>query len=239
MKRQRPRAVLFDLGNTLVSYYRPADFGPLLTQIIDDLLRYLARQGRSYDKQAVMAQAVALNAERADLSIYPLMERLRLVFGLDDAFLVQHGDELSRLFLAPIFATAKLDPAVLSLLTELKARGLVTGIISNTPWGSPAADWQAELGRHGLLGVVDSAVFCVECGKRKPDPHIFRFALERLGVSAADAVFVGDDARWDVFGARSVGMRAVLLEPAEVEIAEGVERIRRLEELLPLLDRGR
>jgi putative hydrolase of the HAD superfamily len=237
MKRQRPRAVLFDLGNTLVSYYKPADFGPLLTQIIDDLLRYLAWQGRSYAADTVMAEAMALNAERADLSIHPLEKRLQRIFGLDDAFLQQHRSELSRLFLAPIFATAKLNPAAVPLLAELKARGIITGIISNTPWGSPAADWHEELGRHGLRGAVDSAVFCVECGKRKPDPLIFRFALERIGVAAEDAVFVGDDARWDVFGAQSAGMRAVLLEPAEVEVAEGVERIHRLDELLPLLER--
>jgi len=172
MTRQLPRAVLFDLGNTLVSYYKPAEFGPILQNIIDDLLRYLARHGRRYDPAAVLARARALNAERADLCVYPLASRLQELLKIED-FAV-HERELVQRFLAPIFAMARLNAEALPLLAELRSRGFLTGIVSNTPWGSPGDDWRDELARHGLDNAADAVVFCADCGKRKPDPAIFK-----------------------------------------------------------------
>jgi HAD superfamily hydrolase (TIGR01662 family) len=234
MQRQKPRAILFDLGNTLVSYYKPADFGPILKNIVDDLLRYLAQHGRSYDSAAVLAAAHELNAERTDLSVYPLSLRLQKLFNLDD--FAAHERELVQRFLAPVFATARLDPLALPLLADLRARGFLTGIVSNTPWGSSGDDWRPELKRHGIT--ADAIVFCADCGKRKPDPHIFEVALKQLRVSASEAVFVGDDVRWDVLGARQAGMKAVLLDPAGTAAVDGgVERIRRLDELIRVLER--
>lgn len=46
-------------------------------------------------------------------------------------------------------------------------------------------------------------------GIGKPDPEIFRRALERLEADAAETVFVGDHPEVDIKGARSAGMRAI------------------------------
>jgi putative hydrolase of the HAD superfamily len=54
----------------------------------------------------------------------------------------------------------------------------------------------------------------VEAGFRKPHPAPIRSALEALNVSAGDSIFVGDDVRWDVLGARAAGVRPLLLAPA-------------------------
>ena len=56
---------------------------------------------------------------------------------------------------------------------------------------------------------VDFAVFSSEVGRRKPDPAIFRRALEALQVAPAAALFVGDRLYEDVRGASGVGMRTV------------------------------
>ncbi len=66
--------------------------------------------------------------------------------------------------------------------------------------------WRAELGRHGLLDRVDTAVFFVDTGWRKRHPAPIQRALQVLGVAASDTVFVGDDPRWDVDGARRAGI---------------------------------
>jgi putative hydrolase of the HAD superfamily len=55
--------------------------------------------------------------------------------------------------------------------------------------------------------VIDSSVF----GTEKPDPAIFRAALEALDVAPEEALFVGDLYDVDVVGARAAGMEAVLL----------------------------
>jgi FMN phosphatase YigB (HAD superfamily) len=46
----------------------------------------------------------------------------------------------------------------------------------------------------------------------KPDPRIFRAALDRLGVHAHDAVIVGDKIRTDILGGAILGMRSILVE---------------------------
>jgi putative hydrolase of the HAD superfamily len=73
-------------------------------------------------------------------------------------------------------------------------------------------------------------------GVSKPDPEIFRRALERLGTNASDAVFVGDHPDVDVSGARAAGMKAVWRRDRTVSrTVEADAIIEELGELLPLL----
>jgi FMN phosphatase YigB (HAD superfamily) len=89
--------------------------------------------------------------------------------------------------------------------------------VSNTPWGTPARSWRAELARHNVLAAVDATIFCTDVGYRKPHSAPFEHALRILDVSAADAVFVGDDPRWDVAGAQNAGIQPILLAPTPLE----------------------
>jgi HAD superfamily hydrolase (TIGR01549 family) len=112
---------------------------------------------------------------------------------------------------------------VLPTLALLRERGLKLGLVSNT-----GRDLDAFVTHHGLD--VDAAVASGAHGKTKPHPTIFRAALARLGVEAADAVMVGDSPDDDVEGARSVGMRAILLD-REDRFPELDGRLRDLREL--------
>jgi putative hydrolase of the HAD superfamily len=94
---------------------------------------------------------------------------------------------------------------VLPVLSDLRARGLKLGLVSNT-----GRDLDEFVRHHGLD--VDAAVSSGVHGKTKPHPTIFQAALDRLGVAAADAAMVGDSIDDDVEGARAVGMRAFLLD---------------------------
>lgn len=97
--------------------------------------------------------------------------------------------------------------------------------MSNTPWGSPAASWKEELARHGLLDQVD-------VGWRKPHPAPFQRALTHLEVPASEAIFVGDDPRWDVLGTESVGLHPLLLLNGSAVGFPSCTTIARLEEVL-------
>jgi len=68
---------------------------------------------------------------------------------------------------------------------------------------------RGRLERDGLHGLFDDVVVSAEVGMAKPDPAIFRLAVERLGLTPAECVFVDD---WDdnVEAARAVGMRGVI-----------------------------
>jgi putative hydrolase of the HAD superfamily len=89
------------------------------------------------------------------------------------------------------------------------------GIISNSFVGATERE-NARYGYSSLFGIV---IYSHEVGLQKPDPAIFRLALERLGVSAEEAVFV-DDVLGHVHAARAMGMRAVLFRYTGETIAE-------------------
>lgn len=206
------RAVLFDLADTLVSYYQPQDFMPILRRSLEACLQVLGQAPPSGEARTdLIHRALELNQERADLAVWPLDERLRMLFGPYASLDTALTERLAQAFLQPVFATARVGHDTLPVLLGLKRRGVKTGIVSNTPWGSPGRVWRAELARHELLTAVDTVVFCQDVGWRKPHPTPFRRALEMIGVAAKDAAFVGDNPVWDVEGAESAGLLPILL----------------------------
>ena len=106
---------------------------------------------------------------------------------------------------------------------EQRAAGRRTGLLTNN-----AAEfeefWRPILPLDELFDdVVDSSAV----GLRKPDPRVYHLALDRLGVTAAETVFV-DDAPGNVVGARAVGMRAVLVGPRPTDVPAALDELRSL-----------
>ena len=100
-------------------------------------------------------------------------------------------------------ATWVLYDDVLPTVKALKQRGLILGLISNLYIGRAGA---------GLDPYLDLVVTAKEAGAGKPEPPIFRLALERAGVNASEAVYVGDQYQTDVVGARGVGIAPILID---------------------------
>ena len=121
-----------------------------------------------------------------------------------------------------------------TVLRDLKSRGLKIGVVSN--WDTRLKTISDGL---GLTPLVDFIVVSAEVGVRKPDPGIFRMALDRAGVRPDEALHVGDLLEEDVEGARRAGVRAVLIDRKKRITAGGrpgdVKVVATLAELLPLL----
>jgi putative hydrolase of the HAD superfamily len=115
-------------------------------------------------------------------------------------------------------------------VTALRRAGLRTGVVSNAD-GRAAALLEAAGLAQALEVIVDSHLEGVE----KPDPEIFHRALARLGVPAAQAVFVGDIWSIDAEGSRAAGLRPILLDATGGYDDLACERIRALGELLERL----
>jgi HAD superfamily hydrolase (TIGR01549 family) len=96
-------------------------------------------------------------------------------------------------------------PNLHATLDQLQSDGLELGIISNGHGTLQLASIEA-LGIEAYL--ADVSISELE-GLRKPDPAIFRRAVERLGTTVDRAVYVGDNPQADVAGARNAGLRAV------------------------------
>jgi len=118
----------------------------------------------------------------------------------------------SRFAAAELFARfARADawevyPEVPGMLAALRAKRLRLGIVSN--WDTRLPDVLKRL-RLGLF--FDSVIYSSAVGAEKPDRRIFETALRSLGVSAGEALHVGDGRLEDVEGAQAVGMRALHL----------------------------
>jgi putative hydrolase of the HAD superfamily len=72
---------------------------------------------------------------------------------------------------------------------------------------------EALLGELRVLGAFDLIVDSGLVGVEKPDPRIFRFALDRFAVPPERAVHIGDTYATDVIGARAAGLRVALIDP--------------------------
>lgn len=112
-------------------------------------------------------------------------------------------------------------PHAHTVLRELRARGVRTGIVTNG-W----EDLQRTCAdRCGLTDLTDDLVISRAVGLSKPDPAIYQLALNRLGVSAQHTWFVGDSPRNDIAGPQAVGLRAAWLpttHPLQGEVPDAV-----------------
>lgn len=97
-------------------------------------------------------------------------------------------------------------PEAESVLGTLKARGYRIGVIANQSVGTAE-----RLRAWGLLTHIDLVVASAEEGVAKPDPAIFRLALERADCAPEEAVMIGDRLDNDIVPAKAVGMRTVWL----------------------------
>ena len=232
------RAVLFDLGDTLVGYYKRDAFPAILEACIRRAEAYLQRRGMPVPRwEEVERRVAAEDHEARNFRARPLELRLKRIFSLrvprGRAYLLP---EMCRAFLAPVFALARLYPDALDELAALRKRGLKLGIVSNTPWGSPSSLWYEEVARHGLTAFCDRVTFCRDVGWRKPARPIFDHILHGLGCLPEECVFVGDNPKWDVAGAHRLGMTPVLIDRSGSTNAVDALTIGSLSQLEPLLD---
>lgn len=99
---------------------------------------------------------------------------------------------------------------IVETLTALRERGFRLGVISN---------WDYSLGKvlesRGLSEHFDVVTASLVLGVEKPDPLIFQHTLERLGAAPAEALHIGDNPLDDFHGARSAGLRALLVDRSQ------------------------
>jgi putative hydrolase of the HAD superfamily len=123
-------------------------------------------------------------------------------------------------------------PFLAEMLNELKQQGYLLGIITNG-----RGQFQARaIDGLGIREYFDAILISETEQVRKPQIEIFQRALDRLGVSALDSVFVGDHPEADIVGAKGAMMKTIWkrnLFWAEVKEADAI--IDELSEIPPIL----
>ena len=227
-------AVVFDWGGTLSSFVE-----------VDmmDMWRLAARRLAPDREEELCARLVAVEeaswarvaVDQRSTTLSSLLARASAELDLDVAEAVL--DEAATHHLDSWTPHVRHDPDAAPTLAALKQRGLAVGLLSNTHW--PRAFHEHFLRRDGLDGLIDVRCYTSELTHTKPHPEAFGAVLEGLGVEdPGRAVFVGDRPYDDVFGAKELGMRAVLRPNSSVPGYE-VEPdavIDRLGDLVDLVD---
>ncbi|MEW6282772.1 MAG: HAD family phosphatase [Candidatus Eremiobacterota bacterium] len=103
-------------------------------------------------------------------------------------------------------ATARVDDAVINFCWDLNRRGFIVAALSNT-----IVDHVEVLTPLGAYTPFRPCILSCQVGMRKPEPAIFKLAIQRVKLKPGQCLLV-DDREDNVAGARAVGMQAVLYE---------------------------
>jgi HAD superfamily hydrolase (TIGR01549 family) len=236
------RAILFDLGDTILDFGRvnttrafllgarathaflreqgqPAAWFPLYA--LRNLLRLRSRYLLSDILQRDFNSLEVLQAVGAKTGV-------NLSPGLWERF--------AWLWYEPLSQCAKVEPDLPETLAALRKLDLKLGIVSNTFVNRASLEKHLQL--LGILEFFDVQLYSHEFSIRKPNREIFRIAAERIDAPIGNILFVGDRIDNDIHPAMQTGMKAVLKDAytnAGKRTPPGAYRVRRLAELPALV----
>jgi putative hydrolase of the HAD superfamily len=223
-----PRAVLFDLGGTLLRQlsFRPAAYADALgggaaaeqvRRLVAELVLEFLRPSKEGPVEVRMESCLRHLHDRLGLPLGPSPAAAEEAFWR---------------------ATARMgpEPGVAAVLEALAGRGLPLGVVSNSMFRGEVL--RGELDRHGIGRHVRFVLSSADYGLRKPHPSLFVTALARLGREAGEVWFVGDSFANDVLGAAGVRMVPLwynpdgLAPPADAEGGGPAREFRHWDEFL-------
>jgi putative hydrolase of the HAD superfamily len=190
------RAVVFDVDNTLV------DFMKMKNAAIDTAIDAMIDAGLDLTPRQARKHIDAIYKERGIEYQQVLDEFLSSVLGYVDYRILANGILAYR---RAREGTLLAYPHVRLALLRLTRMGLKLAVLSDAP---RLQAWM-RLCSLGVDSFFDAVVTFDDTGVRKPAPQPFAMVLKMLGVSAAEAVMVGDWVERDILGAARVGMHTV------------------------------
>ena len=212
------RAVLFDFSGTLFRLEEDDSWFAGM-EVVDDSLSPAGRRAVDAHVQAELMERLTHptggNIELSEAAyqkwlnrdLAPHLHREAYLHVLRESGLPsRHAESLYDKVVDP--ASWAPYPDAVEVLRSLRERGLRTAVVSNI-----AFDIRPAFVTAGAD--ADEFVLSFEVGAAKPDPHIFRVALDRLGVRAEEAVMVGDSEENDG-AARDLGCDFVLVDPLPI-----------------------
>lgn len=214
MSKYQIKAVLFDLGETLLTYGK-VDTYKVFGQASHLTYDYLVANGQPVGSfkwymfrnlMSIRLRCLISDIGGRDFNSLAVMKKIgeRHNFTLND----QQWQQLSWLWYEPVGALAKVESDIKDTLEKLKAMELKLGILSNTFVHS--ATLIKHLKQLGIWDFFDSALFSYDYKFRKPDKRIFLAAAESIGIKPENILFIGDRIKADVKGAFGCGMTAAL-----------------------------
>ena len=209
----RPKAVIFDLWETLIDWDRESA-GRMLREVDELVGSGFAARWDSSHRRYIAPIRTALAEALVPEELIEEICTIRLGY--------------HRRALVP-------RPGAVDTLRRLRELGYLLGLITVC-----SEDIEVLWPETEFAGLFDAEIFSSRVGVSKPDPRIYLACCEALGVEPHDAVFVGDGANDELRGAAAVGMTPVLLAENGVARWDGLDgwdgaRIHALPEVLELV----
>lgn len=225
------KAVLFDLGNTLVKMWVPE-------------LTYESVLVSLGIKRSLEEIKEALAKTEEEFKLYKYRQTYGKVpykeyWDKWDSLVLKHlGVSETKRLVGEIqtrwfdHADCEIYPDVKHTFSKLKQKGLKTGLIST----AYEEDIDAISRKAGLeISLFDIVIGANTIKEEKPHPDVFKYALGRLNVKPEETLFIGDDIDADYKGAHKVGIHALLIQRTEAETS-GLKTIRSLKEIFKHLN---
>ncbi len=190
---KRIRAIIFDAGDIL--YYRP-ERGGKLTDFLQEEGIY------KNDCNPAEKEKLVHLAYRGQINQDQYREAILKLYGVSQPEQIHRGKQI----LAEEDNGVLFFDGVRQTLLELKRLGFLLGIVTDT--ANPIFVKLGWFEQGGFEHVWDSIISSQEIGVRKPDPGIYEAALQQMGVTPDQAIFIGHKIS-ELNGAKAVGMRTV------------------------------
>jgi len=214
MLDKKIKAVLFDLGETLVNFGK-VNTGRLFLQgakLSYDFLKSCGQPVGNFKYYccrnliAMRIRYLLSNITKKDFNSLALLRDKGTKKGihLDK----QQWRHFAWLWYEPLSKVATTEPDIKETLTALKNSGLKLGIVSNT--FVSASSLEKHLEQVGILNFFAVRIYSYEFDFRKPDVRIFKVAAERIGEALENILYVGDRIDKDIRPAIRNGMQAAL-----------------------------
>ncbi len=204
-----PRAILFDLDDTIISAYRRPDLA--WNRVTAEFASALAPLAPADVAASIVAHAKVFWDDRARHKRWrmQLFEARRQVVA---AVLAAHtrGDEQLSDAIAGRYSALRdqemhLHLGAVETLEALSERGVRLALITN----GDGIGQRAKIERFGLARHFEHVQIEGEHGFGKPEERAYRHALETLRLAAADVWMVGDNLEWEVEAPQRLGIHAV------------------------------
>jgi HAD superfamily hydrolase (TIGR01509 family) len=209
MRQNRLRALVVDVGGTLVddqTWAEPPQYEALM----------LARLNEAFGLEHLWFRRLVTHpfgeseAPNWEQHTVEMVAAFLAGEGIDTT-----GDKVADICRAcaiPLPEVVELAPGGAETIRELRRRGLLMVVCSNTLWRNDD-DMRRDWEQFGLDDCFTAYVSSHDAGVGKPHPQIFRRALAAVGATPSGAAVIGDRPERDLAGARTLGMRSIWMRP--------------------------
>ena len=244
MPDKKIKAILFDLGETLVNFGKVNELRLFRqgARLSYDFLKSCGQPVGNFNyyywRNLISLHICRLSSHVTgkDFDALTLLSKAGAKNGIDlDSQQWQH---YAWLWYEPLSKIGKTEHDVVDTLTKLKKMGLKLGIVSNT--FVHRSSLEKHLEQLDILDFFAVRVYSYQFGFRKPDARIFIKAVDKIGERLPNTLFVGDRINKDIKPALMLDMPTVLKQAytnADKKVPQGAYKIKKLDELPTLIEK--